>query len=83
MCIRDRFMPAWNHKIDLQFNYLKSDEPGMAFINPDIPGENGENTLFDYRASLNRGTELGSEVSWMDASITYQLFRDEHNHRCV
>lgn len=75
-----RFMPAWNHKIDLQFNYLKSDEPGMAFINPDIPGENGENTLFDYRASLNRGTELGSEVSWMDASITYQLFRDEHNH---
>lgn len=75
-----RFLPAWNHKIDLQFNYTKSDEPGMAFINPEMPGENGENSLFDYRASLNRGKELGSEVSRMDASLTYQLFRDEHNH---
>lgn len=75
-----RFLPAWNHKIDLQMNYQKSDEPGIAFMNRWIPNEKGETGLFNYRASLNRGEELGSEGEWMDATLTYRLFRDEHNY---
>ncbi len=75
-----RFLPAWNHKIDLQLNYQKSDEPGTAFLNRWIPNENGETGLFHYRASLNRGDELGSEAEWMDANLTYRFFRDEHNY---
>lgn len=75
-----RFLPAWNHKIDLQLNYQKSDEPGTAFMSRWIPNENGETGLFNYRASLNRGEELGSEAEWMDATLTYRLFRDEHNY---
>ncbi|MBW6535894.1 MAG: TonB-dependent receptor [Mariniphaga sp.] len=75
-----RFLPAWNHKIDLQLNYQKSDEPGTAFMNRWIPNESGETGLFHYRASLNRGDELGSEAEWMDANLTYRFFRDEHNY---
>ena len=75
-----RFLPAWNHKIDLQLNYQKNDEPGTAFMNRWIPNENGEIGLFDYPASLNRGEELGSEAERMDATLTYRFFRDEHNY---
>ncbi|WP_372947403.1 TonB-dependent receptor [Mariniphaga sp.] len=75
-----RFLPAWNHKIDLQLNYQKSDDPGTAFINLWVPDENGETGLFDYRASLNRGEDLGSEAERMDATLTYRFFRDEHNY---
>ncbi|MFW5755181.1 MAG: TonB-dependent receptor [Tangfeifania sp.] len=75
-----RFLPAWNHKIDLQLNYQKSDEPGTAFMNRWIPNDDGEAGLFTYRASLNRGEELGSEAERMDATLTYRFFRDEHNY---
>lgn len=75
-----RFLPAWNHKIDLQLNYRKSDEPGTAFLNRWIPNENGETGLFDYRTTLNRGKELGSTAERMDATLTYRFFRDEHNY---
>ena len=71
-----RFMPAWNHKMDLQLNYQRSNAPGMAFIHRDAPGESA---LFGGSAAMNRGKELGTEAVWMDASLTYQLFRDEHN----
>ncbi|MCA1760589.1 MAG: TonB-dependent receptor, partial [Bacteroidales bacterium] len=75
-----RFLPAWNHKIDLQLNYQKSDEPGTAFMNRWIPNEEGETGLFGYKASLNRGEDLGSEAERMDATLTYRFFRDEHNY---
>jgi outer membrane receptor protein involved in Fe transport len=75
-----RFLPAWNHKIDLQLNYQKSDEPGTAFMSRWIPNENGETGLYDYRASLNRGEDLGSEAERMDATLNYRFFRDEHNY---
>jgi iron complex outermembrane recepter protein len=75
-----RFLPAWNHKIDLQLNYQKSDEPGTAFMNSWIPNENDETGMFKSSASLNRGEDLGSEAEQMDATLTYRFFRDEHNY---
>jgi iron complex outermembrane recepter protein len=75
-----RFLPAWNHKIDLQLNYQKNNEPGTAFMNSWISNENGETELFDYHATLNRGEELGSTAERMDATLSYRFFRDEHNH---
>lgn len=75
-----RFLPVWNHKIDLQLNYQKSAEPGTAFRNSWIPNENEETGLFNYRTSLNRGEDLSSEAEWMDATLTYRFFRDEHNY---
>ncbi|WP_139249667.1 TonB-dependent receptor [Mariniphaga anaerophila] len=75
-----RFLPAWNHKIDLQMNYRKSSEPGIGFLNRWIPNEDGDTGLFNGRASLNRGKELGSEAEMLDAALTYRLFRDEHNY---
>jgi iron complex outermembrane recepter protein len=75
-----RFLPAWNHKIDLQLNYQNSDEPGTAIMNRWIPNEDGETGLFGYKASLNRGQDLGSEAERMDATLTYRFFRDEHNY---
>jgi outer membrane receptor protein involved in Fe transport len=75
-----RFNPAWNHKIDLQLNYQKNDEPGTAFMNRWISNEDGETGLFKSRASLNRGEELGSEAERMNATLTYRFLRDEHNY---
>ena len=75
-----RFLPAWNHKIDLQLNYQKSDEPGTAFMNRWMPNENEEFGLFNYRASLNRGENLGSDAERMNATLTYRFLRDEHNY---
>ncbi len=75
-----RFLPAFDHKIDLQLNYQKSDEPGMAFLNRWMAGEEGESGLFSRRASLNRGEALGVRQEWMDATLTYRYFRNEHNY---
>ncbi|MGC9354686.1 MAG: TonB-dependent receptor, partial [Mariniphaga sp.] len=75
-----RFLPAWNHKIDLQLNYQKSDEPGTAFMSRWFPDEDGETGLYNYRASLNRGEDLESEAERMDATLNYRFFRDEHNY---
>jgi iron complex outermembrane recepter protein len=75
-----RFLPAWNHKIDLQMNYQKNDEPGTAFMNRWVPNEDGETGLYNYRASLSRGEDLGSEAERMDATLNYRFFRDEHNY---
>ena len=75
-----RFLPAWNHKIDLQLNYQKSNEPGTAFMSRWVPNEDGETGLFNYRASLNRGEDLGSAAERMDATLNYRFFRDEHNY---
>lgn len=75
-----RFLPAWNHKFDLQLNYQKSDEPGTAFMNRWVPNENGETGLDDYRASLTRGDELCSDAEQMNAALSYRFFRNEHNY---
>ncbi len=75
-----RFLPAFNHKIDLALNYQKEDETGMAFMNGWIPNEEGETDIFSYRASLGKGEDLGAEKELMDATLTYRFFRNEHNY---
>ncbi|RIH66620.1 TonB-dependent receptor [Mariniphaga sediminis] len=75
-----RFLPAWNHKIDLQLNYQKNDEPGVALMNRWFPNDEGETGIFSYRASVNNEEQAGSEMELMDATLTYRLFRDEHNY---
>lgn len=74
-----QFVPAWNHKIDLQFNYQKANEPGTAFVNQWM-ADDGETGIFSYRASLNRGKELGTETETMNALLKYRLFRNEHSY---
>ena len=75
-----RFLPAFDHKIDLQLNYRKSHEPGVAFLNRWIANEEGETGLFSTMASLNRGETLGNHQELKDISLTYLYSRDEHNY---
>jgi iron complex outermembrane recepter protein len=36
-----RYLPAWNHKIDLVLNYQKDETPGIAFMSKMFPNTNG------------------------------------------
>lgn len=36
-----RFLPAYNHKLDLVLNYQKDDTPGIAFMSKMFPNTNG------------------------------------------
>ncbi len=75
-----RILPAFRHKIDLVFNYQKNDEPGVAFMSKQEPGEQGETDLFDYRASLNEEEKTGTGNERFNASLTYRLFQNEHTY---
>jgi iron complex outermembrane recepter protein len=75
-----RFLPAFDHKVDLQLNYQQSDAPGEAFLNRWKTGDETASDLFSGQASLNRGETLGSRQEWMDATLTYRYTRNEHNH---
>lgn len=75
-----QFLPAFDHKVDLQLNYQKSDTPGEAFLNRWMTGDETVPELFSGQASLNLGESPGSRQEWMDATLTYRYTRNEHNH---
>lgn len=75
-----RFLPAFNHKIDLVVNYQKDDTPGIAFMSKQFPNTLGETDIFNYRASLEQGENLGTGKEILNSILTYRYFRDELNY---
>lgn len=75
-----RFLPAWNHEIDLVFNYQKNNAPGVAFISKTYPNTNGETGVFSGTASLEEGKNLTSENDFYDATLNYKYYFSEHNY---
>ena len=73
-----RFLPAWNHQIDLVFNYQKSDAPGVAFMSKIYPNTNGKTGVFSGTASLNEGGKLTSATDFYDATLNYKYYFSEH-----
>ncbi|MFW6289384.1 MAG: TonB-dependent receptor [Mariniphaga sp.] len=74
-----RFIPAYNHKLDVTLSYIQNKNSGVAFMNPwfHMSEENSDGS--DYQASLTRGNELGSALDLMNGKLTYRYFRNEHN----
>ncbi|MFW6277358.1 MAG: TonB-dependent receptor, partial [Prolixibacteraceae bacterium] len=75
-----RFLPAFDHKIDLVANYRKDDSPGIAFMSKQFPNTYGETGVFSYRASLEQGERLGTVNENMSGALTYKYSRDELNY---
>ena len=73
-----RFLPAWNHKIDLVLNYQKDETPGIAFMSKQFPNINGVTDIFSGTASLEQGENLGTGKDFFDATLNYKYFIDEH-----
>jgi len=75
-----RLLPAYNHQVNLEVNYQKFDEPGIAFMNKWYTPEGEENNLFSYSSIINTDELSGSEMDLIDVTLTYRLFRSEHDY---
>lgn len=75
-----RFIPAWNHKLDLVLNYQKDDTPGIAFMSGMFPNENGVTDVFSGVASLEQGENLGTGKDFFDATLNYKYYINEHKY---
>jgi len=73
-----RYLPAWNHKIDLVLNYQKDETPGIAFMSKQFPNTNGVAGVFSGIASLEQGENLGTGKDFFDATLNYKYFVNEH-----
>jgi outer membrane receptor protein involved in Fe transport len=73
-----RYLPAWNHKIDLVLNYQKDETPGVAFMSKQFPNINGVTDVFSGTASLEQGENLGTGKDFFDATLNYKYFVSEH-----
>ena len=73
-----RYLPAWNHKIDLVLNYQKDETPGIAFMSKLFPNTNGVTDIFGGTASLEQGENLGTGKDFFDATLNYKYFVNEH-----
>ena len=73
-----RYLPAWNHKIDLVLNYQNDDTPGIAFMSKQFPNTNGETDIFSGTASLEQGKNLGTGKDFFDATLNYKYFISEN-----
>ena len=73
-----RFLPAWNHKIDLVLNYQKDETPGIAFMSKQFPNTNGVTDVFSGTASLEQGENLGTGKDFFDATLNYKYFINEN-----
>ncbi|HSH19628.1 MAG TPA: TonB-dependent receptor, partial [Draconibacterium sp.] len=73
-----RYIPAWNHKIDLVLNYQKDDSPGIAFMSEMFPNTNGVADIFSGTASLEQGKNLGTAKDFFDATLNYKYYISEH-----
>lgn len=75
-----RFLPAWNHKLDLVLNYQKDDTPGIAFMSRGFPNTNGITDVFSGVASLEQGENLGTGKDFFDATLNYKYYINEHKY---
>lgn len=73
-----RFLPAWNHKIDLVLNYQKDETPGIAFRSKQFANTNGEIGVFSVAASHEQGENLGTGKDFFDATLSYKYYLSEH-----
>ena len=73
-----RYIPQWNHKIDLVLNYQKDDTPGIAFMSNMFPNTNGVTDVFSGTASLEQGKNLGTAKDFFDATLNYKYYMSEH-----
>ncbi len=73
-----RFIPQWNHKIDLVLNYQKDDTPGIAFMSKQFPNTNGVTDVFSGTASLEQGKNLGTGKDFFDATLNYKYYINEN-----
>ncbi len=73
-----RFLPQWNHKIDLVLNYQKDETPGIAFMTKTFPNTNGVTGVFSDTASLEQGENLKTGKDFFDATLSYKYYIDEN-----
>ena len=73
-----RFLPAFNHKIDLVLNMQKDETPGIAFMSRLFPNSRGEYGVFDTDASLEQGRNLGTGKDLFNAMLTWQFYKSEN-----
>lgn len=73
-----RFLPQWNHKIDLVLNYQKDDFPGIAFMSKQFPNAEGITDVFSGVASLEQGKNLGTGKDFFDATLNYKYYINEN-----
>jgi outer membrane receptor protein involved in Fe transport len=73
-----RYLPAYNHKIDLVLNYQKDETPGIAFMSKQFPNTNGVTDVFSGTASLEQGENLGTGKDFFDATLNYKYFINEN-----
>jgi iron complex outermembrane recepter protein len=75
-----RFLPAYNHKVDLVLNYQKDDTPGIAFMSKTFPNTNGVSDVFSGTASLEQGENLGTGKDFFDATLNYKYYMNENTY---
>lgn len=73
-----RFIPAWNHRVDLVLNYQKDDAPGISFMSKTYPNTLGETGVFSGSASHEQGENLYTGKDIMEATLSYKYFLSEH-----
>jgi len=73
-----RYLPAWNHKIDLVLNYQKDETPGISFMSKQFANTNGEIGVFSGVASHEQGENLGTGKDFFDATLNYKYYVNEH-----
>lgn len=78
-----RFLPSWNHRLDLVVNYQNDDTPGIAFMSKMFPNTNGVTNIFGGVASLEQGKNLGTGKEFFDVTLNYKYYVDEHNYWTV
>ena len=73
-----RYLPAWNHKIDLVLNYQKDETPGISFMSKQFANTNGEIGVFSGVASHEQGENLGTGKDFFYATLNYKFYINEH-----
>ena len=73
-----RYLPEKKHKLDLIVSYQIDDTPGIGFMSKQFPNTVGDTSIFNYRASLERGKDLNTKKEIMDASLYYKYLVSEH-----
>jgi outer membrane receptor protein involved in Fe transport len=73
-----RFIPAWNHRVDLILNYQKDDAPGVSFMSKNYPNTLGETGVFSGTASHEQGENLYTRKDILEATLSYKYFLSEH-----
>lgn len=73
-----RYLPTTNTKVDLVMNYQKDDAPGTGFTSKMFPNTNGENDIFKYQTSLDKGDSLATEKDIFDLSLNVRHYFNQN-----